>query len=244
MNKETPDFKLNIASEQSVEFSTSLILVLTVILAVFLTKNYIQKKTKSYLFWSLGLWFFALGVALEIFFSAGYYNELLIRSYLGIVALLVEFLALGSLQLVKWRRVKTAYYMFSVASGIVLAYFLATETVGNILKSYVVAGSPPLGDLVVSSMITFPAAGVLIATAALTYRNTHSRKMLSIIAGVVVVSIAGSLYIAQFPAFLYYSEFLGILLLWFGFFDFARNKKVSTVKTSTEKQQLTRNPSE
>ncbi len=46
---------------------------------------------------------------------------------------------------------------------------------------------------------------------------TASKKMLSIIAGVIIVSIAGSLYIVHFPAFLYYSEFIGISLLWFGF---------------------------
>jgi hypothetical protein len=29
-----------------------------------------------------------------------------------------------------------------------------------------------------------------------------------------------TLYIAAFPAFLYYAEFIGILLLWMGFVDF------------------------
>jgi hypothetical protein len=227
---------LNIASQQFVEFSTLLILALTVILAVFLTQNFLRKKMKSYLFWSLGLWFFAIGVSFEILFSTGYYSELLIRSYLGIVALLVELLALGSLQLVKGRRIKISYYAFSIASGIALAYFLATESVGNILKSYVVAGNLPIGDLVASSVVTFPAAAVLIATAALTYRKTRSRKMLSIIAGVIVVSVAGSLYIASFPAFLYYSEFFGIVLLWLGFFDFSKNKKPATVSVPIDKQ--------
>lgn len=50
--------------------------------------------------------------------------------------------------------------------------------------------------------------------------------MLSIIAGVVIVSIAGSLFIAQFPAFLYYSEFIGILLLCLGFFDYKSLRKL------------------
>ena len=55
--------------------------------------------------------------------------------------------------------------------------------------------------------------------AAISYKRTRSKKMLSIIAGVIVVSIAGTLYIASFPEFLYFSEFIGILLLWAGFFD-------------------------
>ncbi len=213
-----------------VEFSTLLILVLAVILAVFLTQNYLQTKMKSYLFWSVGLWLFALGVFDEVLFSAGYYSEFLIRSYLGIVALLVEFLALGSLQLVKGDRIKKGYYLFSIASGVALAYFLATETVGNVLDNYVVFGNLPIGIVTVSSLITFPAAAVLIATAALTYRKTKNRRMLSIIAGVVVVSIAGSLYIAQFPSLLYYSEFIGVLLLWLGFFDFSYGRRKTNAR--------------
>jgi uncharacterized membrane protein YfcA len=213
---------MNLASQQFVEFSTALILTLTVVLAGFLGLNYLQKRTTSYLFWSIGLWLFALGVAEEIAFSAGYYGEFLIASYLGIVAFLVEFLALGSLQLLKGMRYKRAYYVYSALSGIVLLYFLSTEPIGNVMQNYVVFGNLPIGITVASSLITFPAAAILIATAALTYKGTKKKNMLSIIAGVVVVSIAGSLYIAQFPAFLYYSEFIGILLLWLGFFDFSR----------------------
>lgn len=218
---------MNVLNQQFVEFSTSLILALTVVLAGFLSRNYLQKKMVSYLFWSAGLWCFAAGVFEELLFSAGYYNEFLIATYLGIVALLVEFLALGSMQLLKGNRIKRAYYLYSIVTGAILLYVLATEPIGNILQSYVVFGNLPTGVIVASSMITFPAAALLIATAALTYKSTRNRKMLSIIAGVVIVTIAGSLYIAQFPSFLYYSEFIGILFLWLGFFDFKgkKNKK-------------------
>ena len=54
--------------------------------------------------------------------------------------------------------------------------------------------------------------------------------MLSIIGGVVAVAAVGSLYTAQFPAFLHYSEFVGILLLWFGLFDFNAAKKKVTAR--------------
>ncbi|MEM3426614.1 MAG: hypothetical protein QXI42_12560 [Thermoproteota archaeon] len=72
---------------------------------------------------------------------------------------------------------------------------------------------------------TFPAAAVIIIFAALSYRQRHSLKMLSIIAGIIIVSIAGTLYIASFPEFLYYSEFICILFLWLGFFNFGLLKK-------------------
>jgi hypothetical protein len=101
---------------------------------------------------------------------------------------------------------------------------LFATNVGNVIENYVVYGTLPLSVVVSSSLITFPAAVVLIATAALTYRKSKNYKMLSIIAGVVTVSIAGSLYIVQFPAFLYYSEFAGILFLWLGFFSFPKRK--------------------
>ena len=103
-----------------VQLSTLLILVLSAILAAFLTRNYLQRRSRSYLFWSIGLWLFALSVLEEFLFSSGYYGESLIRSYLGIVAILVEFLALGLIQLVKTSRVRTTYYIFCVASTVAL----------------------------------------------------------------------------------------------------------------------------
>ncbi|MEM3841580.1 MAG: hypothetical protein QXN59_02730, partial [Candidatus Micrarchaeaceae archaeon] len=88
---------------------------------------------------------------------------------------------------------------------------------GSIIISHVVYGALPLSVVLYSSAATFPAAIILIAIAAKSYIKKRSAKMISIIAGVLVVSTAGTLYIAAFPAFLYYSEFIGILLLWLGF---------------------------
>jgi uncharacterized membrane protein YfcA len=224
---------VNLGGQQVVEFSTALTFVLAAILSAFLTQNYLQRRSKSYLFWSIGLWLFALGVLEEFLFSSGYYGETLIRSYLGIAAILVEFLALGSIQLVKSSRVRITYYIFCVASTVALGYFLATEAIGNLVVNYVVSGSPPPSIVTVSLIITFPAVIVLIVIAALGYRRTKNPKMLSIIAGVVITAIAGSLYVAQFPAFLYYAEFIGILFLWFGFFNFPSRKRKNEATAST-----------
>ena len=78
---------------------------------------------------------------------------------------------------------------------------------------------PPLLVTVFSTLITIPASIVLLAVAILGYLKTKNKKMLSIIAGVVFVVIAGTLYIVSFPALLYISEFVGILLLWYGFYS-------------------------
>ncbi len=141
----------------------------------------------------------------------------MIKSYLTAVAFLVSFLALGSTALLKNRKIFNYYAIFFILSAAFVVYSLITANIGNILTNYVVFGVLPVLVVISSSIMTFPAAGILIAVAVISYRKTSNKKMLSIIAGVVVVTIAGSLYIAHFPAFLYYSEFIGILLLWLGF---------------------------
>ncbi len=148
-----------------------------------------------------------------------------IKSYLFLVSLLVELLALGSIQLVGARAIRYTYYIFTILSTIVALYFVAVSYIGYIITGYIVYGPLPLSVTLISSIITFPAAVVLVVVAAVSYWRTHSKKMLSIIAGTVVVSIAGTLYIVQFPAFLYYAEFIGILLLWLGFFS---RKKIAS----------------
>ncbi|EQD66108.1 conserved hypothetical protein, membrane [mine drainage metagenome] len=169
------------------------------------------------MFWSIGMWFFTIGVLLEIVFAAGIYSEALIAIYLFTAVLVVESLALGSMQLIKSAVLKRSYYIYSIAATALLAYSLYTSNIGNVILHHIVFGLLPTFIVIASSIITFPAAIILIAIAAMSYMHKHSMKMLSIIAGVLVVSVAGTLYIAAFPAFLYYSEFIGILLLWAGF---------------------------
>ena len=209
----------SLAGQATTIFSTSLIMVLSAILAYFMTTNYLTKRSLSMAFWSIGLWLFTVGVLEEIVFAAGIYSSILIKVYLAIVAILVQFLAMGSLELGGSKRIRTAYYVYSLAVFVFLVVSLAVSSIGNIISSYVVFGPLPFLVILSSSLITFPAAIILLITAAMTYRKTRSNKMLSIIAGVIIVSVAGTLYIAKFPAFLYLAEFIGILLLWMGFFD-------------------------
>ncbi|MGI0141619.1 MAG: hypothetical protein ACREBF_03150, partial [Candidatus Micrarchaeales archaeon] len=176
----------------------------------------------SRLFWSLGLWVFAITVLMETFFALGFYSGLLIDAYLFLVALLVVLLALGSVQLVKTRWIRIGYYVIAALGIIATAYSLAISGFQSLMESWIVAGIPSNAIIYASSLATFPAAIVLIAIAVLGFWRTRSIKMLSIIAGVIVVSVAGTLYIASFPSFLYYAEFVGILLLWLGFYDFKR----------------------
>ena len=206
-----------LASQTTVLAVTIITFFLTLPLAFVLTKRYLAKKGNQYLYWSLGLWFFAIGVFLEVLFASGIYSQLLIDSYLFIVVVLVEFLALGSIELVKTKIIRQAYFAFTVIATIFTAYALAVSQTGNILVSYVIQGNLPMLVVVSSSIATFAAAIVLEIVAIKSYIATRNRKMLYIIAGVIIVSMAGTLYIVQFPAFLYLAEFLGVLLLWMGF---------------------------
>ncbi|MGC8538134.1 MAG: hypothetical protein ACP5MZ_04120 [Candidatus Micrarchaeia archaeon] len=206
-----------LASQAFVEFSTLLILALTVGLAIIMSYRYVRNRSKSLLYWSAGMWLFAVGVLLEVIFAFGIYSEFLIALYLFVVAMVVESLAIGSMQLVKSSRLRASYYIYSIIAAVLLAYSLYSSNIVNVITNHIVFGFLPLSVVITSSIVTFPAAAILIAIAAISYLRSHNVKMLSIIAGVVVVSVAGTLYIAAIPAFLYYSEFIGILLLWLGF---------------------------
>lgn len=220
-----PQFSLD--SQPVAIFSTIIIMILSAVLAYFMTAKYVHAGSKSTAFWSAGLWLFTFGVLEEVLFASGIYNSFLIKSYLAVVAILVQFLAMGSLALGASDRIQKVYWAYSLAAFAFLIYTLLTSDIGNIISSNVVYGVLPLYVIVSSSLITFPAAVILLVTAVITYRKTRSSRMLSIIAGVIIVSVAGTLYIAKFPAFLYFAEFVGILLLWAGFFEW-KPKRVGT----------------
>ncbi len=213
--------------------STIIIFLLTILLAILITTNLVRTGKMPFLFWSTGLWIFAISVLLEILFSASIYNNLLMDSYLFLVAILVEMLALGSVYLFNNSTLIRSYVAYSIISDIILAISLALTPIPNMIITGVVAGLLPLSLVITSSIVTFPAAALLIIISAISYRKKADRKLISIILGVIVVSIAGTLYIAAFPAFLYYAEFLGIVLLWLGFVDFSKLFKANPNRTNS-----------
>lgn len=209
--------------QEEVFFSTMLILVLSAALAAYITYRYSKARKAPLLYWSIGLWLFAFDVLLEVLFADNLYTNFLIDTYLFTVALIVFFLAYGSVRMLGSRKASTYYAAFGTATSAFLLYsIIATAGTpamapSSMLKTYVMAGNPPLLVILGSLIVTFPAAAILIVVAAISYRKRRSYKMLSIIAGTLIVSVAGTLYIASIPEFLYYSEFIGILLLWIGF---------------------------
>ncbi len=206
------------ALQISVVFSTTIITVMSAILAVFLIFNYRTKKKRSYLFWSIGIWIFTLGAALETLFAFGIFNKDLISFYLFIAAVIVEMLALGSIQLVRTKSTRSVYYIYCAITTFTLAFSIIYSHIGNIITKYVVSGILPSLILIASSLVTIPGAIILITIAAMNYKKGKSKKkMLDIIIGTVILSMGGVLYITAIPEFLYFVEFVGISILWFGF---------------------------
>jgi Tfp pilus assembly protein PilV len=197
--------------------STIAVFAMSCGLAALITMRYAKGKRQSHAFWGAGMWTFAFSVFLEIVFALGIYSRLLISIYLFSVVLLVVLLALGSIQLVKSRYAKTAFHFFAALSLAYALYSIMTSSPGSLVSDYVVYGLPPMPIVISSSIATSVSAVVIAAVALAGYARTRNARLLSIVAGVVVVSVAGTMYIASFPAFLYYAEFAGILLLWIGF---------------------------
>jgi hypothetical protein len=191
---------------------------LSFLLALYMTRKYRRSRARSLLFWSAGMQAFAVGVFLEVVFAAGVSPGFLVSFYLFLVALIVELLALGSMQLVKSKRIRQAYYAFCIVSTLLLLGSVIAYPSPGFVVNYVAWGALPLPVTAFSALITVPASLVLLAVAVKSYLRTRNRRMLSIMAGVVFVVMAGTLFILSFPSLLYISEFVGILLLWYGFY--------------------------
>lgn len=200
-------------------FSTIIIFIPTLILAFYLTREYLSRKSPSLFYWSLGMWSFVVAVFLEIFFAFGLYSAFLMAAYWFLVAVLVELLALGSIQLVKSKLLKNAFYIYTIAVTLFTIYSLYASEIENAVQQYVVLGQPPELVTLASELAVFPATFVLLGVAIKGYIQTRRKSLLSIILGVFIVGLAGTLYIVEFPIFLYYSEFVGILFLWYGFYS-------------------------
>jgi hypothetical protein len=199
---------------------TVITFVLSFVLAFYMTRKYKKSRASSLLFWSAGMQAFAIGVFIEVVFALGIATVPLVSFYVFLVALIVELLALGSIQLIKSKKIKRAYYAFCIVSTVLLAgSVIAYPASISFVTNYVAWGALPLVVTLLSTLITIPASIVLLAVAIKSYLKTRNKKLLSIIAGVVFVVIAGTLFILSFPALLYISEFVGILLLWYGFYS-------------------------
>ncbi len=200
-----------------VVFSTIFISAAVFLLARKLVLKYAERKQASYVLWGLGLWFFGLSALIEALLALNIYSTALMGLYLFLVVLVVQLLSLGSVELLNGGLYKKAYYAFSAIVALATVASIVSSPPANLMVNYVVAGLPPLPVIITSSIATFVSSAVIVGIAIKSFIKRRSWKMMSIIAGVVVVGAAGTLYIAAMPELLYYAEFLGMVFLWLGF---------------------------
>ncbi len=205
--------------------ATIIVTLFSILLAVLMTQSYFRNKRKSNLFWSIGLWVFVVSALLEIIFALNIYYPILMAIYLFSVVILVQFLSLGSIQLISSRKIISSYTIFTALVAVIALASVAVGPITDIVKNYIVFGQPSLFIVIASSLATFPASIVLIWVAAIGYLHTKSKKMLGIIAGVFIIAIAGTLYITYFPSVLYIAELFGVFLLFYGFYSPGHKKR-------------------
>ncbi|MDE1871273.1 MAG: hypothetical protein KGI06_03470 [Candidatus Micrarchaeota archaeon] len=196
----------------------SLVFVLSLVLTIVLTLSYLKSRRLSKLFWSLGMWAFTASALMTVAFALGTYSEPLATIYLYIVAILVELLAIGSMQLMSYGNMKLAYYAFCAITTAFMFYSLAVSSIPNLIANYALYGSPPALVVYASSAITIPASAILVIIAIKSYWTGKDYWNISIVAGVLIFALSGAIYINSFPSMQYVTEFIGIFLLWLGFF--------------------------
>lgn len=192
--------------------------IIALLLTVLVLQKYLRNHQRSHLYWGVGLALVAVTMGQEAVFYVGGWSEPFAQAYLVLVALLVGILSLGSAELYFHGWSHRLWFGYVAVTGVALLVvgFLYTVS-SSIVVSGVVTGLPSIPVVIVSSLVTFPASAVLIGSSiygAVWQKRWH---LLFIAAGTTVIAAAGSLYIASFPLSLYYAEFAGVVLLFFGF---------------------------
>ena len=194
------------------------ICVIALVLAVLVLARYRRDRRRWHLYWGIGIFLVFVAQAQEAAFYLGLWSQLLIRSYLVVVAVLVGVLSLGSAELSLRGRARSLWYGYVGASCAACAAVCAVTPVSStILYEGVVWGMPPINVVIVSSLATIPTALLLIVASLLGAVRERRLRLLYITAGMTVFTVSGSLYIVSFPAAMFYAEFLGVVLLFLGF---------------------------
>ncbi len=207
--------------DAAVGASLILLALVTLYLAMIVLRKY-RRGANSYLWWGAGIFLGFVTIIQEAFIYFGYWSQPLIQSYIFMVALLVGFLSIGSVNLLRSEWVRGTWLGYITLMSIATAYFSFTTPVSrDVVVGGVILGAFPLNDIISSTLVTAPAATAVIALALYSTWRTRKPGTLFIAAGGIVISIAGTLFVLRsFPATLYYAEFAGIILLFLGFIDF------------------------
>ncbi|HTT45210.1 MAG TPA: hypothetical protein VMH38_04255 [Thermoplasmata archaeon] len=206
------------SNSTAIAISLLVLSVIALLLSVLVLSRYVRETQRCHLYWGVGLLLFFVTLVQEAVLDLGVWSQLLIQSYLILVAVLVGILSLGSAQLSlhgRWRPLYFGYIGATSAALVVVGLLVTIPT--SIVAQGVVSGVPPTSITVLSSLVTVPAALLLILSSLYGVVRQRRYHLLYIAVGTAVISAAGALYLVSFPVSLYYAEFVGMLLLFLGF---------------------------
>jgi hypothetical protein len=186
--------------------------------------RFVRNRDRHQVMWAVGLSLGTAATAVELVAYVGFVSDLMLQLYVFASAAIVGVLSLGALRAfhrVRWNLAYVGYTSLSLA--VVAFYSFTTRLPASMVKAGVISGNPPVLLLVLSSLVTVPATIVLLTACVLSLRRSFRWKGLLMLAGACVLGAGGAFYIASFPVMLYYAEFIGIVLLFFGLVDFSRS---------------------
>ena len=178
----------------------------------------VRERSRIQLMWGIGLAFAAVATGVELVVYVGIVSGLLLQTYVFLSAAIVGMLSLGSTRVIRSRMFRTGYTVYTLAMcAVVAALSYSTGLSSSAMVSQgVIAGNPPTTLIIVSSLVTVPATFVLLGAVVIALRRSWRWQTLMMGVGACVLATGGALYIASFPVALYYSEFIGIVLIFFG----------------------------
>ncbi|MGA7476748.1 MAG: hypothetical protein WBW47_05955 [Thermoplasmata archaeon] len=212
-----------ISTSTAIAASLGVLSVVAFVLAMLVLLRFRKERRACHLYWGVGLFLVFVTLVEEAVLDVGVWSQLLIQSYLILVAVLVGILSLGSAELSlsgRWRALWFGYIGVMSAALVILGLMVSVPS--SIVVGGVVSGLPPPSIEVLSSLITVPGALLLIVSSLYGALRQRRLNLLYIALGTAVISAAGALYLVSLPVTLYYAEFVGVVLLFLGFVKIPR----------------------
>ena len=180
-------------------------------------RGYLATRAAMRLAWGAGLGFAAAAMGVEAAVFLGVVTPVLLQAYVFFSAAIVGVLSLGAVHVFHQRRLRTGYavYQFITTAVVGIASF-ATSVPTGMVSGGIITGNPSVLLLILSSLVTVPATAVLLVASAIALKRNRRWQTLLLISGALILGAGGALYVASFPVALYYAEFSGIVLLFFG----------------------------
>ena len=201
----------------AIEISLWVLSLLLVILFARSLSKYRRSRSRVELMWGTGLALAAAAMGVEAIVFAGFVSSPLLQAYVFCSAAIVGVLSLGATRVLRSPRLEAGYTAYIAATCAVVAVASAlTPMPTSMVSGGIITGNPTLLLIVLSTLVTGPATVVLLTASVVSLRRSRKWQTLLMIGGALILGAGGTLYISSFPVALYYAEFIGIVLLFFG----------------------------